>query len=279
MQSFKARLWRGIGAAALVGGSLVACSPGGEGGEAGAASTQAGEAGEAAVGETGGETGGEAGGGSPASTASGETGEAGASDAYAGLTGTARSVVRLQHFEGFLLASDRLLRDGDPQGAAILTQQGLLEVVDASQADFAGIDLTALRAAATSMDAAKLTPAIRSAATAIDQQQAKLGGVTPDTVKRMLALTRGLYQEAVAGGGVDPTEYQHSFGAALATANALEELSKTLNGPQAQRAKAAQAEVDRLLAMWPSSTAPTTPTPLGEVIAQTSRVELALPRG
>src|SRR6202008_3590619 len=89
------KLWRTVGAAALLGAAaaLPACGQG-EAGEkaetpAAASAPQAGgEAGESAIGESG-----------------GEHGEAGAASAYAGLEGPARTALRLQHLKGFVLVA------------------------------------------------------------------------------------------------------------------------------------------------------------------------------
>lgn len=245
------KVWTAAGAALMVGGGLAACGPRAEQAEAPATQTApVGEGGEAAIGETG-----------------GEAGEAGAADAYAGLEGAERAALRLQHLKGFLLLSDRLLREGEPQAAAILVQQGLLEIADPAPQDLGGLYLAPLRTAVTG-DAAALTRAIRATLKNIDAAQSDLGGVTAQTVSRMLALTRGLYSEVAAHGGIDPTEYQHSLGAALGAADALDRLQGDTAAPG--------AEMDRLLALWPAAIAPNDVTPAADVLAQTSRVELAL---
>jgi hypothetical protein len=69
--------------------------------------------------------------------------------------------------------------------------------------------------------------------------------------------------------GVDPIEYQHSLGAALAAQQVLAKASGS-------KVAAAKPELDKLVAMWPAAVAPEKPTPVGQLSAQASRVELAL---
>ena len=70
-------------------------------------------------------------------------------------------------------------------------------------------------------------------------------------------------------GGVDPVEYQHAYGAALAARDVARKAGLT----------AAVPELDRLVGLWPTVEAPEDAaklTPAGQVLAQASRVELAL---
>lgn len=250
------KLWTAIGVTAL---ALGACSPGGEGGES-AKPGHSGEAGESAAPAP-----------PPAPVAAGgEQGEAGAADAYAGLEGVARAGLRLQHLKGFLLIAERAVREGQADAGVVLAQQGLLEVADPAPAELAGLDLAPLRAALDAGDPAKAAPALRAALAAIDK-----AAPVPDAdrVRRMLALTRGLYSEVNSPEGVDPIEYQHSLGAALSAADALGKLTAAKPGPAAQRAV---AEMDALVKLWPALTAPDQPAPASAVNAAAARVELAL---
>ncbi|MFZ4069888.1 MAG: hypothetical protein ACOYJ6_07255 [Caulobacterales bacterium] len=252
------KLWTAVGVAAL---ALGACSPGSEGGEGAAKPGQSGEAGESPA---------PAPPPAPAATGGGEQGEAGAADAYAGLEGAARTGLRLQHLKGFLLIADRALRDGQGDAGVVLAQQGLLEVADPAPGELGGLDFGALRAALEGGDPGKVSAALRAALAAIDKAAS-----SPDAerVRRMLALTRGLYGEVNSPEGVDPIEYQHSLGAALAAADALGKLAAAKPGPAAQRAV---AEMDGLVKLWPALTAPDRPAPASAVNAAAARVELAL---
>ena len=81
-------------------------------------------------------------------------------------------------------------------------------------------------------------------------------------------ISAGLYREVAVDGAVDPVEYQHALGAALA-AQAVAEGQPNLTE--------AKAQIDRLVAMWPSVTAPESAEGLStaaQVQAQASRIRL-----
>lgn len=268
MIELKAKLWRGVGLAALAVGaaSIAACSPGGEAGEA----AVQGEAGEAAIGETGGE-GGEAAKGETG----GEHGEAGAQAGYAGLEGAARTQLRLQQLKGFLLVAQKELEAGHAPEAGALIGQGVLEVHTPAASDFAGLDIAPINAASGALMDAKpgAADALRASIRAIEAKQT---AADAETVRRMLRIANGLYSGVVTADGVDPIEYQHSFGAALSARDAFARAEAALKAKDAARTAEAKTELDRLLGLWPASQAPATPAPPAQVAAQISRVELAL---
>jgi hypothetical protein len=73
---------------------------------------------------------------------------------------------------------------------------------------------------------------------------------------------------------VDPIEYQHSMGAAQAARASLSQ-----NALQRRNLSAyleAQSELDRFVELWPQATAPERPASYSQVLAQGSRVRLAL---
>lgn len=247
MTTFRPKLWTGLSAAILL-SALAACSEGGEAGEAG----QAGPA--AAVGE-GGEGGAEGGAG----------GEAGAQSAYSAVPAESRVALRLAHLKGFLLIAQKQT-DG-AEAAAALVGQGIMEVYDAQPGAFdsAGLDVAPLRKAAETGALADLAAAIG----AIEAAQGKAKGDSAAVVKGLVNITAGLYRGVVIEGAVDPVEYQHALGAALAAQQVAASSSD-------ERVKAAKADLDKLVAMFPASTAPEAPTPVGQLSAQASRVELAL---
>ncbi len=273
MIELRAKLWRGVGLAAVLAGGvgLAACKPGGEAGEGGAA--QHGEAGEAAKGETGGE-GGEAAPAAPAA-AGGEAGEAGASTAYAGLDPAATTALRLQHLKGFLLVAKKEAEAGRAAEAGALVGQGVLEVHAPAPDAFAGLDMAPLNAASNALMDAKPEGAGALQA-AIDAVSAKQGPADAELVRRMLKIASGLYSGVVANGVVDPIEYQHSLGAALAAQDAFTRAEAALTAKNPRRATEVKTELQRLVALWPSAAAPVAPTPPAQVAAQASRVELAL---
>ena len=248
MTSFRPKLWTGVSVAILL--ATAAC--GGEGGEAG----QPDEAGPAAAVGEGGEGGAEGGAG---------VGEAGARSAYAAVPAESRAALRLAHLKGFLLIAQK---QGDgPAAAAALVGQGITEVYDAQPGAFksVGLDEAPLRKAAESGAPADITAALN----AIEAAEAKAKGDAAAVVKGMVNISAGLYQGVVAEGAVDPIEYQHAMGAALAA----QEVASDANDA---RITAAKADLDRLVAMFPAPSAPEQPTPVGQVSAQASRVELAL---
>lgn len=274
MIELRAKLWRGVGLATVLAGGigLAACQPGGEAGEQGAA--QHGEAGEAAKGETGGETG--EGAPPPAPVAAGgEAGEAGASTAYAGLDPAATSALRLQHLKGFLLVAQKEVEAGRAAEAGALVGQGVLEVHTPEPNAFAGLDVALLNAASNALMDAKPEGG-RALKAAIDAVSARQGPADAELVRRMLSIASGLYSGVVANGVVDPIEYQHSLGAALAAQDAFARAEATLKAKNPRRAAEVKTELQRLVALWPSAAAPVAPTPPAQVAAQASRVELAL---
>ena len=262
MIELKAKLWRGVGLAALAVGvvGLAACSPGGEGG----ASGQHGEAGEAATPPP------------PAPTsAGGESGEAGTNLVYDNLSPTERTQLRLQHLKGFLLIAGKERDAGHAPEAGALIGQGVLEVYTPAAADFAGLDVGAIeKASGLLMDGKPNGGAALQ--TALSVISAKQGAADAELVRRMLRVTGGLYSGVNGADGVDPIEYQHSQGAALSTLDAFARAEPALRAKNPARASEAKTELARLVALWPSVQAPDTPAPAAQVNAQISRVELAL---
>lgn len=265
MHGLRRRHWRtaGIAAAAL---SLAAC--GGEGGESGVPG-ESGEGGEA----------GEAGASAPAPSAAsatapagGEAGEAGAATAYAGISGDQRTALRLQHLKGFVLAANRVADAGRQPEAGVLVQQGLLEVYDVAASEFGSLNVELVRAAADG------TPAHIDAAVAeIDRAAGALAEVDDaQTVARLLDISTGLYQHVVQADFVDPIEYQHSMGAALAAQSVLQAGQAELSAADADAYRAATQEMTRYVGLWPQASAPETPTAYRDVLAGSSRVRLAL---
>jgi hypothetical protein len=267
----KPKMWRALGLAAAAGAGLVACTPGGEagehGGEKGAAMGEAGEgaAPAPAVAAT--------------AAAGGEAGEAGAASAYEGLDATAAAALRREHLKGFLLAAEKLAATGDLAGAGALVGQGTLEVFDPNPAAFPGLDRAVLVRVEEAGLTGKSPAALAAAVKAAHEGLHKLGEPQDaDTVRRLLRISAGLYGVVIVDGGVDPVEYQHSLGAALAAQHALEHAKATLKKKDPRAFAQAEQEMTRLLALWPAVTAPEAPTPMAEVAAQIARVELALSR-
>jgi hypothetical protein len=193
-------------------------------------------------------------------------GEKGAQAAYAGVPADSRIALRLAHLKGFLLIAQK-----QPEGkdaAAALVGQGMAEVYDAQPGAFksAGVDEALLRKAAQTGEAADINAALANLSAA----QAKAGGNDAAVLKSMVDIATGIYQGvAPQGGAVDPLEYQHAYGAALSAQDFA-------NRSKDAKVQTAKADLDKLVALWPSAVAPEKPTPAGQVAAQASRVELAL---
>ncbi len=258
MISWKLKLWRTAGAAAMLG--LAAC--GGEGGESAASgeageappTANVGEAGEAALGEGG-----------------GEHGEAGVTAAYAGVSGDQRTALRLQHLKGFLLVAERVAQTGAAADAGILVQQGLLEVYEPATDQFGPLDAAPVRAAGTNASVQNLRAGERAldAARPRDFNHAALAA-------SMIDMATGLYLNVEQDGMIDPIEYQHSLGAALAARDALAAGRGSLRTRNAHAYDSALAEIDRFVALWPAASAPERPPAYRDILAQSSRVRLAL---
>ena len=253
MIELKAKLWRGVGLTALAAG-VVACTPASAPHAATSATTPA----PAAVGE-----------------GASEGGESGAEAVYAGLDPAARKQLRLQQLKGFLLIAQKALDASDAQAAGVLIGQGRLEVYTLAPADFAGLDAAALDGASTALMDGKPNgaAALRSALSALAARQ---GGADADLVRRMLTIAGAIYGGVNGAHGVDPVEYQHSQGAALAALDAFARAEPALRAKNAARAAEAKTELTRLVSLWPSVQAPDKPAPAAQVNAQISRVELAL---
>jgi hypothetical protein len=259
------RSWRSVGVAAVLG--LAAC--GGEGGEAGRTGEggEAGESGEGAAPAPANPT-------TASTEGAGEAGEAGAASAYAGLSGDQLTALRLQHLKGFLMAADRVAGTRQSAEAGILVEQGLLEVYDPAPDQFGGVDIAIVRAAGASD--ADISARIQAAEAALDGARNSLEFDHAVLAARMVDIATGLYQGVVQEDFVDPVEYQHSMGAALAARDALISGESELKRRDARAYRDARVELDRLIALWETPQAGETAAPYAQVLAQGSRVRLAL---
>jgi hypothetical protein len=197
----------------------------------------------------------------------GETGETGAHSAYSGVPADSLAALHIAHLRGFYLIA--LAQKEGPEMASILASQGMSEAYDQSAAVFnaAGIDQAVLRKAATSGMAADL----KAAGAALDAGLTKAGGDPKAVIRGLVEISSGLYKGVLVDGGVDPIEYQHSLGAALSAKAALAKAVKadpSLAG--------AVGPMDAFVALWPATAAPDKPAAYGVILAQASRIELAL---
>jgi len=265
MIAWKLKGWRSTGVAAAALG-LAAC--GGEGGEAGERG-EAGEAGEARV------SGAPSAPAPAAAAAGGEAGEAGAASAYAGLSGDQLTALRIQHLRGFVMAAAAVNAEDRPAEAAVLVQQGLLEVYDVAPDQFGDLDVSIIRSAAEpNLNRAQMMQRIRNSDAEFNRVLGELDIDYAVLVVRMVDIATGLYQGVVQEDFVDPVEYQHSMGAALAARASLNQdalLHRNIFGYLE-----AQGELNRFVDLWPQATAPERPASYSQVLAQASRVRLAL---
>jgi hypothetical protein len=201
------------------------------------------------------------------SSGAGETGETGAVSAYSSIPAESANALHIAHLRGFVLIA-QAQKDG-PEAAAMLVAQGLLEAYDKSPEPFkaAGINESLLRKAAETGSSADL----KAALSALDAGLARSGGDRKAVISGLLEISSGLYKGVVVDGGVDTMEYQHSLGAALSARAALVEASKS-----DPTLAAVKPEMDRFIALWPTPSAPEKPSPHGAILAQASRIELAI---
>jgi hypothetical protein len=249
MTSFRPKLWTGVSAVVLLStGALVACSPKASAPQEVAASTAAAPAQAVMAG-------------------AGESGETGAVSAYSGVPADSLNALHIAHLRGFFLIAQHQ-KDG-PEVAAILAAQGMSEAYDNSPEPFkaAGIDEALLRKAADTGAAADL----KAALAALDAGLAKSGGDEKAVIRGLLEISSGLYKGVEVDGGVDAIEYQHSLGAALSAKAAVTDAAKA-----DAALKSVIPEMDRFIALWPTPSAPDKPTAYGSILAQASRVELAI---
>ena len=267
-------LWRSLTAMSLA-SSLAACVPaGGEPGERNLTAPQG------ADGEAG--AGGDASPGPTAPAPSGEAGEAGLAGVMDGLGDAERAAVRLQQLKGFFIAADALMRGSDLAPAGVLIGQGVLEVYHAFPDDMAGYDPTRAEAASRiglgrNPSRPAMADALRDAMAGVDAQIASLDVNGAVIAGRMIEASEGLYRHVDLGDGlVDETEYQHSFAAAIAARDALVRDERRLRRISPAAYAEALREVEAFAALWNGPDAPADLLPLGHVLAQGSRAQLAL---
>lgn len=280
MIAWKFKAWRTVGAAAALslaaacGGEGGAGAPAGEGGEG----EGGGEAREAAVTAPAAPAGGEAG-EAARGEGGGEAGEAGAASAYAGLSGDQLTALRLFHLKGFVMAAARVVEEDKPAEAGVLIQQGLLEVYDVAPDQFGALDVAIIRNATdgSSLNRAQMMQRIRASEAEIERAIEAIGDVNYAVqAARMVDIATGLYQHVNQADFVDPIEYQHSMGAAYAARSAMVLGQQQLRSENVRAYSEAQGEINRFTQLWATPEAPERPTPYNQVLAQGSRVRLAL---
>jgi hypothetical protein len=282
MLDFKPKAWTGLGLVALLGAGLGACGGGsgetgdpaageGEGGTSTAAAPAASpSAGESAAGESGGE--------------GGAGGEAGAAGAFAAVPQASAAALRTAQLIGFFLIAEKVAASGDAANAAIMIDQGILEVVRPAPDVFAccaGAELDASyqalsKALTEGRPAADITTLTEKARAAGVKAMETAGGTPQDVLAGLISITGGLYRGVIAPAGIDPIEYQHAQGAALALKAEYERTKAALAALDASRTTQLGTQIDAVLALFPSVAAPDQPAPAQAVLAALSRAELTL---
>lgn len=258
MIEFRAKLWSALGAAALAStGALMGCGPGEKGEAPASVAASGGEAGE-----SGSEHGG------------------GADPAFAGLPMPEQQALAIALMRAHLLVAKTLVQEGDVQGAAPHFAHPIYEVFETHRQLFANVRATppqapfdALNAAAAAgRDAAQIAPLYPPADDAIRALQPKEAYDQLAVIRALLMQMRAEYGEGVRDGAVvNAIEYQDAFG----MAHLINEMLKDYASP-GQDLTEARKEAAALAALLPSAKPPAAPAAPGAVLAQSSRLELAL---
>lgn len=270
MMTFRPKMWASLGAVALLGAGAAACGDN-PFQKADPAATAAGADATATAAAT--------------SLASGEGagGEAGAEGAYGAIPAHSAVMLRYQHLKGFVLVAQTAQKAGKSDDASLLIQQGSLEALRPQAAALAATPQgakvqPALDQAVAALDAKAPDAAarIQAALNAIDQASVEAGGDALAVMLAMVSITDGLYQGVLVDGVVDPTEYQHSMGAALATLDMLQRARPILQKVDPTRYLQARSYIEELVGFWPTVTPPKDLIAPSRVAAQASRIELTL---
>ena len=185
---------------------------------------------------------------------------------------------RVAFMSGHVEAGLALFRAGAPDQAA----QHLLHPVSETHAsERAGIDALGFepavfeavsKALEEGRPAAELEPQLKKAEANMALMQEKAGGDTKIIIEYLMGTVVDEYGVGVQDGKVtDPGEFQDAFGFSVVAMK----MAKRLDDPKAADLN---RELKALVAMWPAGgpLADSTPKPVAEVAAQTSKVLLAL---
>lgn len=188
---------------------------------------------------------------------------------------------RLAFMSGHVAAGLSLYRAGEPEMAAPHLLHPVSETHEAERAglDELGFDAAVFEAVSAALEtgrpADEIEPQLAAAEANLAMLAEKAGGDPADIIRYLMDTIVEEYAIAITDGTVsDPGEYQDAFGFAVVARERAAAL------PEADAADVI-AEIDALLALWPDDAPipPDDPTPVGQVIAATSKVALALPRG
>lgn len=249
--------WTRLGLGAALAGTMALSACGGEGGEAG----ESGEAGTEIAGEAGEGEGGE-----------GEGGEAGHS------METLPVEKRVAFMSGHVAAGLALYRAGAPEQAAPHLLHPVSETHAAERAgiDALGFDAEVFEAVSAALEdgkSAKEVDAMLAAAEAnMSLLRANAGGEPKEIIAYLMDTVAEEYAIGVTDGEItDPGEFQDAYGFAVV---ALE----TALQIETEAGREVATELANLVALWGGAAplADATPAPVSEVVAQASKVQLAL---
>lgn len=184
---------------------------------------------------------------------------------------------RLAFMTGHVEAGLALYRAGEPQMAAPHLLHPVSETHQAERAGLAelGFDASLFEVVSKALEdgrpAAEIEPQLAAAEANLAMVAEKAGGDTSTVIRFLMDTIVEEYTIAITGDAVsDPGEYQDAYGFAVVARDRAAAFD-----PPASRLL---AEIDNLIALWPEAPVPPAdPTPVSQVIAQTSRVLLALP--
>ena len=237
----------------------------GESGEGERGEGERGESGEGERGESGEGEGGEGEGGE------GEGGEAGHD------VGALPLPQRLAFMTGHFNTGLALYRAGEPAMAAPHLLHPVSETHEAERAglDALGFDASLFEAVSKALEdglpASEIEPQLAAAEENLAMVAAKAGGEPTEIIRFLMDTIVEEYTIAINDGVVtDPGEYQDAFGFAIAAKGQAQRMDPSV--------QPVIDEINALIAFWPEAPIPPeTPTPVGQIIAQTSKVVLALP--
>ncbi len=185
---------------------------------------------------------------------------------------------RVAFMSGHVEAGLALFRAGAPDQAA---KHLLHPVSETHEAERAGIDalgfdqdifIQVSEALEQGRPADEIEPQLAAAEANMALMQQNAGGDPVDVISYLMDTVFEEYRIGVTNGVItDAGEYQDAFGF---TVVALEIASRI----EDRNTDRLVAELEALLAMWPTTgpLAESTPTPVSELVAQTSRVHIAL---
>jgi len=212
-------------------------------------------------------------------TPAGEAGESGEGEGAGGHNMTSLPVEkRVAFMSGHVKAGLSLFRAGAPDQAA---KHLLHPVSETHETERAGIDalgfdqeifLTVSQALEDGRPAAEIEPQLATAEANMVLMQTNAGGDPVDIISYLMDTVFDEYRVGVTDGAItDPGEYQDAYGF---TVVALE-IANRIEGKDTSRLI---SELEALLAMWPETgpLADSTPTAVSALVAQTSKVHIAL---